>query len=152
MTLLNENLHPCLAFRNLYIEPRNLINMFLKFCIDMVFCFLMGVQVNNNYYYRFVFDKQQFGKSKEYFALRKMQVPFSMPIGNAEFMQVRVFSRTLVHGNSTIEIRQRNRARMQADRVEMEISKAVTKEKKSRWPNCLSGLPYPVVTTFRSSE
>ena len=50
-----------------------------------------------------------------------------------------------------IEIRQINRVRMQADRVKMEISKAGTKENKSRRPNCLSGLPYPVVTTSRSS-
>ena len=42
MTLLNENPHPCVAFRNLYIESRYLINMFLKFCIDMVFCLLWG--------------------------------------------------------------------------------------------------------------
>ena len=67
-------------------------------------------------------------------------------------MRVRVFSRAPVHGNSTIEIRQRNRVRMQTDRVEMEISKADTKEKKARPPNCLSGLPYPAVTTSRSSE
>ena len=59
--------------------------MFLKFCTDMVFCLLWGVEVNNNYYYRFVFDKQYYGKSKEYFALRKMHVTFSVPIGNAEF-------------------------------------------------------------------
>ena len=65
---------------------------------------------------------------------------------------LRVFSRTPVDGNRTIEIRQINRVRMQADRVEMEISKAGTKEKKSRPPNCLLGLPYPVVTTSRSSE
>ena len=41
---------------------------------------------------------------------------------------------------------------LQADRVEMEISKAGTKENKSRRPNCLSGLPYPVVTISRSRE
>ena len=40
MTLLNENPHPCVAFHNLFIESRYLINMFLKFCIDMVFCLL----------------------------------------------------------------------------------------------------------------
>ena len=64
LTLLNENPHPCIAFRNLYIEFMYLINMFLKFYIDTVFCLLWGVKVNNNYYYRFVFDKQHYGKSK----------------------------------------------------------------------------------------
>ena len=34
----------------------------MKFCIDMVFC-LGLVEVNNNYYYRFVFDKLYYGKS-----------------------------------------------------------------------------------------
>ena len=77
MTLLNENPHPCVAFRN-YMEFMYLINMFLKFLT------LWGVKVNNNYYYRFVFDKQHYGKSKEYFDFRKMQVPFSVPIGNEE--------------------------------------------------------------------
>ena len=42
MTLLNENLHPCVAFRILYKESRYLIDMFLKFCIDTVFCLLWG--------------------------------------------------------------------------------------------------------------
>ena len=32
---------------------------------------------------------------------------------------------------------------MQADRVELKISKEGTTEKKSRPSNCLSGLPYP---------
>ena len=40
MTLLNENPHPCVAFRNLYIESRYLINMFIKFCIATVCCLL----------------------------------------------------------------------------------------------------------------
>ena len=86
MTLLNENPHSCVAFRNLYIESRYLINLFLKFCIYMVVFLLWGVGVNKNYYHRFVFVKQHYGKSKEYFTLRKMQVPFSnsIPIGNAE--------------------------------------------------------------------
>ena len=30
MTLLNENPHPCVAFRNLYIESKYLINMFYE--------------------------------------------------------------------------------------------------------------------------
>ena len=50
---------------------------------------------------------------------------------------------TLVHGNSTIEISERNRAQIQADilhRFKMERSREGTKEKMSRWPNCLSGL------------
>ena len=60
MTLLNENPHPCVAFRNLYIVSMYLIYMFLKFCIDTVFCLLWGgVEVNNNYYYRFVFVRQK---------------------------------------------------------------------------------------------
>ena len=42
MTLPKENPHPCVAIRNLYMESRYLINMFLKFCIDMVFCLLLG--------------------------------------------------------------------------------------------------------------
>ena len=40
MTLLNENPHPCVAFRNQYRKPRYLINMVFKFCIDTVFCLL----------------------------------------------------------------------------------------------------------------
>ena len=58
--------------------------MFVKFCTDLyVPC--QGVEVkDNNYYYRFVFDKEHNGKSKEYFAVRKMQVPFNMPIRYAE--------------------------------------------------------------------
>ena len=40
MTLLNENPHPWVAFRNLYIESWYLIHMFLKFCIDTVFSLL----------------------------------------------------------------------------------------------------------------
>ena len=109
----------------------------------------MLVEVNNNYYYRFVFDKQHYGKSKEYFALRKMQVPFSMPIGAS----ANVLSNSCaLHGNSTIEIRGRNRVRMQADILEIKIGNAGTKEKESRRPNCLSGLPYTVVTASRSSK
>ena len=148
MTLLNENPHHCVAFRNLYIESRYLINMFLKF-FTLIWCFVSCglVEVNNNYYYRFVFDKKHYGKSKECFPLRKCKY-HSVCLQ----VRVRVFSRTPVHGNSTIEIRQRNRVRKQADRVEMEISKAGTKEKKSRRPNCVSCLPYPVVTASRSSE
>ena len=57
--------------------------MFVKFCID-IFVSCGGVEENDNYYYRFVFDKQHYGKSWEYFTVQKMQVPFSMPIGNAE--------------------------------------------------------------------
>ena len=42
---------------------------------------------------------------------------------------VRVFSRTLVDGNSEIEIREESRVRMKADGVKMEISETGTKEK-----------------------
>ena len=42
MTLLNETQHPCVAFRNLYKESMYLINIFFKFCIDMMFCLLWG--------------------------------------------------------------------------------------------------------------
>ena len=81
MTLLKENPLPCVAFRNLYIESRCLINTFLNFALIRCFVFCGGVEVNNNYYCRFFFIiKQHYGKSKEYFALRKMQVPFSVPI------------------------------------------------------------------------
>ena len=58
---MNKNLHPCLAFRNLHIESRDLINMFLKFNIDLF-------------------------ESKDCFDSGKMQIPFSMPIGNVELM------------------------------------------------------------------
>ena len=42
MTLLTENPHPSVAFPNLYIKSRYLINMFFKFFIDTVFCLLWG--------------------------------------------------------------------------------------------------------------
>ena len=41
----------------------------------------------------------------------KNEVPFSIAIGN-DVLYTRVFSQTLVHGNSKNEIRQRNRRRM----------------------------------------
>ena len=46
------------------------------------------VAVDNGYYYHYslVFDRQSFGQSKDYFASRKMQVSFSMSIGNVELM------------------------------------------------------------------
>ena len=76
--------------------------MFVKFCTDII---VSCLEVTDNYYYyRFAFDKQHYGKSKEYFSLRKMQL-----INNTQYAYrkcetlVRVFSQTLVHGNSTIE-------------------------------------------------
>ena len=86
VTLLNENPHPCVAIRNIYIESMYLINRFWIGNFALIWCFVSCglVEVNNNYCYRFVSDKQHYGKSKEYFASRKMQVPFSVPIGNAE--------------------------------------------------------------------
>ena len=151
MTLLNENPHPCVAFRNLYIESRYFINIFLKFRTDMVFCLLWvgwgKQQLLLSVYLRQATLWQKWGV----FCLEKNASTIQYAFRKCG-TQVQVFSRTPVHGIRTIEIRQRNRVRMQADRVEMEISKAGTKEKKSRRPNCLSGLPYPVVITSRSSE
>ena len=54
---------------------------------------------------------------------------------------LRVFSRTLAHGNSKIEIRQRNRGRRQAEKSEH--FKYTKHAKKTRRPNCSSGLPSP---------
>ena len=69
-----------------------------------------------------------------------MQVPFSMPIGNAE-LRYESSPKHLCMGTARSKY-DKETVRMQADGVEMEISKAGTKEKKSRQFNCLSGLPY----------
>ena len=151
MTLLNENPHPCVAFRNLYIGFRYLINMFLKFCIDTVFCLLCGGWGKQQWLLSFSFWQATLWQKSGVFRLAKNASTIQFAYRKCG-TQVRVFSRTLVNGNSTIEISQRNRVRMKADGVEMKITKAGTKEKKSRRPNCLSGLPHTVVTTSRSCE
>ena len=129
----------------------HLINMFLKFCIDMVFCLLRVGWGKQQLLLSVCFWQATLWQKWGVFCLEKNASTIQYDYRKCG-TQVRVFSRTPVHGNRTIEIRQRNRVRMQADRVEMEISKAGMKEKKSRPPNCLSGLPYPLVTTSRSSE
>ena len=151
MTLLNENPHPCVAFRNLFIESRYLINMFSKFCIDIVFFLLWVGWGKKQVILSVCFWQVTLWQTWGVFWLEKNASTIQYAYRKSG-TQVRVLPRTRVHGIRTIEIRQRNRVRMQADRVEMEISKADTKEKKARPPNCLSGLPYPAVTTSRSSE
>ena len=108
MKLLNKNPHPCVAFRNLYIESRYLINKFFKFCNDTVFCLQWGLTI--------IIIIVLFLTSNTMAKVKKNASTIQYAYGKCG-TQVRVFSRTLVNEKSTIEMRQRNRVRMQADHL-----------------------------------
>ena len=71
---------------------------------------------------------------------RRDQVPFSMTIRT---VPAQVFERTLVHGNSKIETRQRKTQR-KVGRKERKLKEVQqTRKNKSRRPHYSSGLPFP---------
>ena len=124
MTLLNENPHPCVAFRNLYIESRYLINMFLKFCIDMVFCLLWVGWGKQQLLLSVYFWQETLWQKYRVFSLEKnaSTIQYAYIVGASASVLPNTCAWEQYDWNKT-----KNRVRMQADRVEMEISKAGTK-------------------------
>ena len=107
---------------------------------------LLPLHLNNidYYYHNFDFYRRRFGQSKNYFASRKSKChsvwQWEMWNSCTSFLPNTC---AWAHSGKN-EITQRNRGRMWEDMSEYKVrSTTDTKKKKSRRPNCCSGLPSP---------